>query len=291
MPPDRAPAGARVTMTAWTPRTSARSGTPSGSSSGSTSYPSRSRSRTPTSIPDELRAQAAEMGLFGFAIPEEYGGIGLTWRGRPARLRARLHHARVPVAVRHQQRHRRARAARRRHRGTAEHLAAAAGLRRGDRVLRAHRTRRGLRPVGPAPPAPSATATTGCITGSQALHHQRAAGRRVHGLRPHRPRRRARRAASPPSSSPPTRPASPSARSDHKMGQRGAWTSDVHLDEVRVPAANLIGGDDGLDRASAPPCAAWPTAGCTSPRCASAWPSGSSTSRFPLPGNAVRAAT
>ncbi|HJP73818.1 MAG TPA: acyl-CoA dehydrogenase family protein [Pseudonocardiaceae bacterium] len=35
---------------------------------------------------------------------------------------------------------------------------------------------------------------------------------------------------------------------DHKMGQRGAWTSDVHLDEVRVPAANLIGGEAGLDR-------------------------------------------
>ena len=34
---------------------------------------------------------------------------------------------------------------------------------------------------------------------------------------------------------------------DHKMGQRGAWTSDVYLDEVRVPAANLIGGADGLD--------------------------------------------
>ena len=35
---------------------------------------------------------------------------------------------------------------------------------------------------------------------------------------------------------------------DHKMGQRGAWTSDVHLDEVRVPAANLIGADTGLDQ-------------------------------------------
>jgi acyl-CoA dehydrogenase len=35
---------------------------------------------------------------------------------------------------------------------------------------------------------------------------------------------------------------------DHKMGQRGAWTSDLHLDEVRVPTANLIGGDAGLDQ-------------------------------------------
>ncbi|HSA49851.1 MAG TPA: acyl-CoA dehydrogenase family protein, partial [Yinghuangia sp.] len=29
-------------------------------------------------IPDGLRAQAADMGLFGFAIPEMYGGLGLT---------------------------------------------------------------------------------------------------------------------------------------------------------------------------------------------------------------------
>jgi acyl-CoA dehydrogenase len=29
-------------------------------------------------IPDDLRAQAAEMGLFGYALPEEYGGLGVT---------------------------------------------------------------------------------------------------------------------------------------------------------------------------------------------------------------------
>ena len=29
-------------------------------------------------IPDVLRKQAADMGLFGFAIPEEYGGLGMT---------------------------------------------------------------------------------------------------------------------------------------------------------------------------------------------------------------------
>lgn len=29
-------------------------------------------------VPDELREQAADMGLFGFALPEEYGGLGLT---------------------------------------------------------------------------------------------------------------------------------------------------------------------------------------------------------------------
>jgi len=28
-------------------------------------------------IPDDLRAQAADMGLFGYAIPQEWGGLGL----------------------------------------------------------------------------------------------------------------------------------------------------------------------------------------------------------------------
>ena len=39
-----------------------------------------------------------------------------------------------------------------------------------------------------------------------------------------------------------------SAPKDHKMGQFGAWTADVHLDDVRVPAEALVGGEAGLDR-------------------------------------------
>jgi acyl-CoA dehydrogenase len=34
---------------------------------------------------------------------------------------------------------------------------------------------------------------------------------------------------------------------DRKMGQRGAWTADVYLDEVRVPADAVIGGEAGVD--------------------------------------------
>ena len=33
---------------------------------------------------------------------------------------------------------------------------------------------------------------------------------------------------------------------DHKMGQFGAWTADVLLDDVRVPADLVIGGDEGV---------------------------------------------
>ncbi|MFI7006681.1 acyl-CoA dehydrogenase family protein [Streptomyces sp. NPDC050145] len=33
---------------------------------------------------------------------------------------------------------------------------------------------------------------------------------------------------------------------DHKMGQAGAWTAEVFFDEVRVPAAALVGGAEGV---------------------------------------------
>ncbi|MFJ9025595.1 acyl-CoA dehydrogenase family protein [Streptomyces sp. NPDC102259] len=38
------------------------------------------------------------------------------------------------------------------------------------------------------------------------------------------------------------------APKDHKMGQFGAWTADVYFDDVRVPDEALVGGEDGLDR-------------------------------------------
>src|SRR5699024_6327229 len=31
---------------------------------------------------------------------------------------------------------------------------------------------------------------------------------------------------------------------DHKMGQAGAWTSEIYFDDVRVPAADLIGAEE-----------------------------------------------
>ncbi len=34
---------------------------------------------------------------------------------------------------------------------------------------------------------------------------------------------------------------------DHKMGQFGAWTADVNLDDVRVPAGALVGGAAGTN--------------------------------------------
>ncbi|MEU5879191.1 acyl-CoA dehydrogenase family protein [Spirillospora sp. NPDC047279] len=34
---------------------------------------------------------------------------------------------------------------------------------------------------------------------------------------------------------------------DHKMGQFGAWTADVNLDDVRVPSDAVVGGEAGVD--------------------------------------------
>jgi acyl-CoA dehydrogenase len=34
---------------------------------------------------------------------------------------------------------------------------------------------------------------------------------------------------------------------DHKMGQFGAWTADVNLDDVRVPTSALVGGEAGTN--------------------------------------------
>ena len=46
--------------------------------SASRSIPREEQIEDEDRIPDELRAQAAEMGLFGYALPEEYGGLGVT---------------------------------------------------------------------------------------------------------------------------------------------------------------------------------------------------------------------
>jgi acyl-CoA dehydrogenase len=35
---------------------------------------------------------------------------------------------------------------------------------------------------------------------------------------------------------------------DHKMGQLGAWTADVYFDQVRVPADAVVGGEAGVGR-------------------------------------------
>ena len=77
-------------------------------------------------VPDDLREQAKKMGLFGYAIPQQWGGLGLNLS---ARCRAGngigLHVAGAAVDVRHQQRHRRTGPGRVRHRRAEVALAGA----------------------------------------------------------------------------------------------------------------------------------------------------------------------
>ena len=58
-------------------------------------------------IPAAIVAEMKALGLFGLSIPEDYGGLGLTMEEEVVRrVRARPHLAGVPLADRHQQRHR-----------------------------------------------------------------------------------------------------------------------------------------------------------------------------------------
>ena len=143
-------------------------------------------------VPDDIRDQAKKMGLFGYAIPQEWGGLGLniaqdveTGDG------VRLHHAGAAVDVRHQQRHRRSGAGRLRHRRAEDPLAGGHRLGRRRRVVRADRARRGIEPGGLAHQGRSRRRRLGDHR-TQAVHHQRADRRPLHRLRPHPARRRRR---------------------------------------------------------------------------------------------------
>ena len=120
-------------------------------------------------IPDELRAQAAEMGLFGYALPEEYGGLGVTMSedvqlafefGYTTPAFRSLFGTNNGIAGQVIAKF-----------GTddaEEEVPAAAGRRRADRLLRAHRGRGRLRPRRRCAPPPAATATSGSSTAASA---------------------------------------------------------------------------------------------------------------------------
>ena len=123
----------------------------------------------------------------------------------------------------------------------------------------------------------------------QALHHQRAGGRRRHGLR-----------ADPPDVAPskgvsvflvPTDTAGPERRPEGPEDGPGRGLERRRLPRRRPRPAQRHDRRAGGRRATSPRCGAWPTAACTSRRSASAWPSASSTSPSPSPRTAARAAS
>ena len=180
-------------------------------------------------IPDDLRKQAADMGLFGYAIPQEHGGLGLDLT-QDVELAMELGYTSLAVRsmfgtnngiagqvlVNF---------------GTDEQKAAwlgrlasgevvasfaltepGAGLQPGRAADQRRPRRRRRRRLGHRRP--------------EAVHHQRAVGRPVRGVRPHPAGRRVGH----------RHRGVPGARGharvevgakDRKMGQEGAWTSDV----------------------------------------------------------------
>ncbi len=57
-------------------------------------------------VPDDIRDQGQEHGLFGYAIPQEWGGLGLNLARMSSWPWSSLHQPGAALDVRHQQRHR-----------------------------------------------------------------------------------------------------------------------------------------------------------------------------------------
>ena len=197
-------------------------------------------------VPDDLREQAKKMGLFGYAIPQEWGGLGLNL-AQDVELAMELGYTslalrsmfgtnngiagQVLVGF-----------------GTDEQKAALAradGHRRCGGVLRADGAGRGIESVGTAHESRSRRRRLDHQR-AEALHHQRA--------------RSPTCSSSSPAPGPPTTngagiavflvPADTAGVEvgvkDAKMGQEGAWTADVSFSDVRVPDGALIGGSEDI---------------------------------------------
>ena len=194
-------------------------------------------------IPDDLRKLAAEMGLFGYAIPQEWGGLGLDLT-QDVELAMELGY--TSLALRSMF-------------GTNNGIAGQVLVRFGTDEQRAEWLER---------------IASGEVVASFALTEP-GAGSNPAGLRTTAVRQgdgwvidgQKRFITNAPIAGlfvvfARTRPAgqtgtgiavflvpasAPGLRvgpKDHKMGQEGAWTADVTFDQVKIPAAALVGGDE-----------------------------------------------
>ncbi|MGH9088020.1 MAG: acyl-CoA dehydrogenase family protein [Acidimicrobiales bacterium] len=198
-------------------------------------------------IPAEIRAAAKEMGLFGFALPERHGGLGLSMH-EECRLVFELGY--TTPALRSMF-------------GTNNGIAGHVLLEGGTDAQRGHwlpRIASGevVASFGLTEPEagsdPSGLATTGrrdgevwvldgtkrYITNAPVADVVMVFARTEPGA----PGSRGISAFLVPRDA----PGLTVGPRDHKMGQFGAWTADVHLDGVRVPHDHLVGGDGGVGR-------------------------------------------
>ncbi len=206
-------------------------------------------------VPDDLRDQAKKMGLFGYAIPQEWGGLGLNLaQDVETRDGAGLHLAGAAVDVRHQQRHRRPGAGRVRHR-RAEGSTWLERIASGDVVASFALTEPGAgsNPVGVAHQGRSRRRSSGSSTGDKRFITNAPTADLFVVVRTHPARRRRRPRHRGVPGARRRRRASQVGAKDAKMGQEGAWTADVSFTDVRVPDSRtgrrqrghrLPGGDD-----------------------------------------------
>ena len=197
-------------------------------------------------VPDDIRDQAMKMGLFGYAIPQQWGGLGLNL-AQDVELAMELGY--TSLALRSMF-------------GTNNGIAGQVlvgfgtdeqktrwleGIASGEVVASFALTEPG------AGSNPSGLRTKAVRDGArlgdqrpEAVHHQRADRHPVRRVRPHPARRRQGRRHRGVPGAGRHRRASRSGSKDKKMGQEGAWTADVSFTDVRVPDAALVGGSEDI---------------------------------------------
>jgi acyl-CoA dehydrogenase len=198
-------------------------------------------------IPDEVRRLAADMGLYGFAIPEQYGGLGLTMH-QEARLVMELGYT-TPAF----------RSLFGTNNGIAGHVLMEGGteeqkktflprLASGDWTASFALTEdeAGSDPAGLRTRA-ARTADGFAISGSKRYITNAPVADVFMVFARHG---EAEKATDDISAFlvPRDAPGLSVGPRDAKMGQHGAWTAEVYLDDVAVPAEALIGGDEGRGR-------------------------------------------
>ncbi|QJS99346.1 acyl-CoA dehydrogenase [Streptomyces asoensis] len=198
-------------------------------------------------MPTDIREAAKKMGLFGFALPEEYGGLGLSMY-EEARLMFELGYTTPSL-----------RSMFGTNNGIAGHVLMVGGT-EGQKAEWLPRIASGEVLASFALTEPDAGSDPSTLT---TRAHREGDTWVINGAKryitnapladvfmvfartdPDAPRTRGISTFLVPAGT----PGLTVAPKDHKMGQFGAWTADVYFDDVRVPAEALVGGEDGLDR-------------------------------------------
>ena len=198
-------------------------------------------------IPDDIQQAARRMGLFGFALPEEHGGLGLSM-AEEVQLVFELGYT-TPAL----------RSLFGTNNGIAGHVLMVGGTPEQQehwlpRIASGEATASFALTEPDAGSDPSALATradpdgAGWVINGTKRYITNAPAADVFMVFARTDPERPPAAASPPSWSRGHAPGLTVGPKDHKMGQAGAWTADVDLQDVRVDSSALIGGDHGAGR-------------------------------------------